>query len=206
MKFYKKALAGILAAATITATAVPAFADTETDANSDRQTTEFQFPDRLGSEASDVRPDALICHDPDGSTVYYQWCNGHGIPGCLPFKVTAYVNADGTSGKIYIDENCPMTDYTIDRIGYTKLSDIVKFKDGSSVDSITVGEAESPYSICYDRQVNIHTVNSNVLNWEKAIVTDNDGETHDTNIVFPGSHVVGYNSNDPGVRVIEWQS
>ena len=194
MKFYKKILVGLLAAATISATALPAFAGPHVIS-----------PPR--QESSVEHATFLITRDWDNNTVYLnQYLNGSNVEGALPFGITAFVSPDGKSGRIEIDASKAPDSYTIDKIGRTKLSDIIRFADGTTVDSITFGPAEFPESITCDHQIKVHTSNGSILKEKAMTFKDTDGTKYTLTMNIPGNHTVGYDSDTPKIAILRWQS
>ena len=200
MKVCKKFFMGLLTAATLGATmlltAVPAFASPR-----------VIRPER--EESSVAHATFLITQDRDNNKVYLnQYLNGNNVEGALPFGITAFVNPNGKSGRIEIDASKAPENYTIDKIGKTKLSDIIRFADGTTVDSITFGKAGFPESISYDYQCKVHTSNGSFLNSNKISFKDTDGTkyTMTMNMSALSNHTIGYNSDTPKIMLITWQS
>ena len=163
----------------------------------------------FGADEYAKRMEPLVTHDEEGRTIYINYlpAEGDNIVGWHQdgFKIKAVVEPCGTKGVIYLESNKLPDKVKIDSIGLTMLRDIVKFEDGSHINSI---EFCKPFAFGMLYAKHAIKINSSGVNrWfytQSMTFQDEGGDSYKIGMMRFGEHELAYNSDEPKIAVITW--
>ena len=126
---------------------------------------------------------------------------------------SAYINEDGTSGTIYLNEdNTPETDWFLYEIDGVPLKNIIQFGNGGYVDEILQTENEledtDSYLDWYDFYLRLHgQAPSGLLNGATITFYDEEGDSYTLSLYDSSAryHELFYSSNKPKIVKITWK-